>query len=225
LGIRRIGQRVVLDEVGLLGIGEGRSETLREADNRRSRGTCLGRDCSSRFARRRGGSCLSGSCLGTGGRGVAGTADPRISATTKAMVDRAQIVQNLYMTTPSPAVLQTYADAWLRSDHTVLFACYADDIVAHYGGASPFAGTHRGRDAFVEVLINIAVRSQRELLAVEAVFDDGATGAIFTREAINVEGQRHEVRRALRFRLHDGLIAECWLYDQDQHLVDQAWAP
>jgi uncharacterized protein len=122
------------------------------------------------------------------------------------------------------SVLRTYADAWLRSDHTVIFACYADDIVAHYGGSSPFAGTHVGRDEFVKVLINVAVRSQRELLAIEAVYDDGATGAIFTREAIIVHGQRHEVLRSLRFRLHDGLIAECWLYDQDQHLVDRAWA-
>jgi uncharacterized protein len=145
------------------------------------------------------------------------------------MAFRAGIVQSREMTTtttpaPSTSVLRTYADAWLRSDHTVLFGCYADDIVAHYGGASPFAGTHVGRDAFITVLINIAARSQRELLAIEALYDDGATGAIFTREAIVVDGQRVEISRALRFRLHNGLIVECWLYDQDQHLIDRAWA-
>lgn len=122
------------------------------------------------------------------------------------------------------SVLRAYADAWLAGDLATLFGFYAPDIVAHYGGTSPFAGVHVGKDRFVDVLVESAVRSSRALVAVDVVLDDGTVGALFVREALVVDGERIEIERALRFRLEDGRIAECWLYDHDQHLVDRAWS-
>lgn len=120
-------------------------------------------------------------------------------------------------------VLTTYAGAWLAGDVETVFGSYAPDIVLHYGGASPFAGDHVGRERAIEVLVETSVRSGRALLAVDAIYDQGDHGALFVREAVTVDGARVEVQRALRFRIAGGLLAECWLYDQDQHLVDRAW--
>jgi uncharacterized protein len=122
-------------------------------------------------------------------------------------------------------VLRRYADAWTRDDLGKLIALYHPQVVAHYGGTSEFAGTHVGRDRFVAVLIESAARSGRQLTAIDLVLQEADHGAIFARESVMVDGARAEVARALRYRLADGLIAECWLYDHDQHLVDHSWRP
>ena len=121
-------------------------------------------------------------------------------------------------------VVQRYADAWARNDVGEMVAIYHPEVVAHYGGTSEFAGTHAGRERFVEVLVESSVRSERTLVGIDAVFQDGDRGAIFAREAMTIDGARAEVARALRYRIEHGLIAECWLYDHDQHLVDRAWS-
>ncbi len=48
-------------------------------------------------------------------------------------------------------VITRYATAGREGDLQTLIDCYDEDIVAHYGGQSPFAGTHVGRDRFLEV--------------------------------------------------------------------------
>jgi hypothetical protein len=35
--------------------------------------------------------------------------------------------------------------------------------------------------------------------------------------------ERREVRRVLLCELRDGRLAECWLYDEDQPVVDALW--
>jgi ketosteroid isomerase-like protein len=121
-------------------------------------------------------------------------------------------------------VVTRYAEAWANNDIEAVMAAYAPDFVAHYGGRSPFAGTHHGKDEFLRVLITTTARSRRQLDTIEAVFDDGDRGAIFVREGISVNGETHVVARALRYRVANGQLVECWLYDQDQHLVDAAWS-
>jgi hypothetical protein len=65
----------------------------------------------------------------------------------------------------------------------------------------------------------------RRLVSVDQVHDDGQTGAIVATEAFDVDGETVTVQRALRYVICDGLIAECWLFDMEQHLVDRAWTP
>jgi uncharacterized protein len=120
-------------------------------------------------------------------------------------------------------VVARYANAWLAGDIGTLIDLYDPDMVAHYGGASEFAGTHVGRDAFLGVLATSSGRSSRRLISVDLVLESGGTGAIFATEAIAVDGVEHQVQRALRYRTSSTHILEVWLYDMDQHLVDSAW--
>ena len=113
---------------------------------------------------------------------------------------------------PSPAptgVVAAYARAWQEADHATLFGLYADDVVVHYGGTSPFAGTHRGRDRFVDVLLQTAAKGKRSLVSIDQVHDDGATGAIFATERFEVDGAPVELKRALRYRTDGARITEC----------------
>lgn len=121
-------------------------------------------------------------------------------------------------------VIDRYAAAWRDGDLFTMIDLYADDVVVHYGGSSPFAGTHLGRDRLLEVLAETAVRSGRALVSVDQIDDHGTHGALFVTESMTVDGETVELQRALRYRIADGRIAECWLYDHDQHLVDRSWA-
>ena len=120
-------------------------------------------------------------------------------------------------------MITRYVEAWQAQDLGTVLDCYAQDIVAHYGGTSSFAGDHVGHARFVEVLADTAVRSGRRLVSVEQLHDAGDHGSVFVVEAVTVDGAEHEVHRALRFRVESERIAEVWLYDLDQHLVDASW--
>lgn len=121
-------------------------------------------------------------------------------------------------------VIQRYADAWQRSELETMFASYDPDVVVHYGGSSPFAGDHHGRDALLSLLAETARHSGRTLVSVDAVYDLGGHGAIFVREAFEIAGERVVVDRCLRYRVDGDLIVEVWLYDHQQQLVDRAWS-
>jgi uncharacterized protein len=122
------------------------------------------------------------------------------------------------------SVITRYAEAWRSSDLAAMFNCYHDDVVVHYGGTSLFAGTHRGRDRLIEVLVETSRRSGRQLVTVDQIDDHGTHGALFVTESITIDASVFTVERALRYRATDDQIVECWLYDHDQHLVDQAWS-
>jgi uncharacterized protein len=121
-------------------------------------------------------------------------------------------------------VITRYAEAWQAADLTTMIDCYAPDVVVHYGGTSPYAGTHIGRDRLVEVLVETAVRSGRQLVSIDQIDDHDTHGALFVTETMLVDSSTVTLARALRYRCADDRLAECWLYDHDQHLVDRAWA-
>lgn len=121
-------------------------------------------------------------------------------------------------------VITRYADAWRCIDIDEMLDCYHSDIRVHYGGTSTFAGTHHGRDQLVDLLLETARRSDRQLVTIDQIDDHGTHGALFVTEAMTLDGVRLSVQRALRYRVAEDRIVECWLYDHDQHLVDRAWS-
>ncbi len=121
-------------------------------------------------------------------------------------------------------VIARYTRAWLDSDLATLVDCYADDIVAHYGGTSRYAGTYHGKTRFLEVLAETAALAKRELLSADQLHDDGECGAVFITESFDIDGDPVTVQRALRYRIDHDQITECWLFDMDQHLIDRAWS-
>jgi len=119
-------------------------------------------------------------------------------------------------------VLREYADAWLAGDLERILGAYHEDVVLHYMGASPLAGTHTGRDAAFAALGQASQRSARRLIEIEDVLVGAALGAILAVEDLGDPPRR--VRRVLLYRVLDGQLRECWLYDEDQRFVDALWS-
>ena len=119
-------------------------------------------------------------------------------------------------------VLREYADAWLAADLERILGAYHEDVVLHYMGESPLAGTHTGKDAAFAALGQASQRSARRLVEIEDVLVGDALGAILAVEELGDPPRR--VRRVLLYRVQDGQLRECWLYDEDQRFVDALWS-
>lgn len=119
-------------------------------------------------------------------------------------------------------VLRAYAQAWLAGDLDTVLRAYHDDIELHYMGSSPLAGTHTGRDEAFRALGLASVRTGRVLVTVEDVLVGESLGALIAVEDLGDPPRR--VRRVLLYRVQDGKLRECWLFDEDQRFVDELWS-
>jgi uncharacterized protein len=94
-------------------------------------------------------------------------------------------------------VLHDYCDAWRAGD-------LARIVVAALGEATR--------------------RSGRQLVEIVDVLAGGELGAIVAVERVGAAGDTTDIRRVLVYRVRDEQLVECWLYDEDQRLVDGLWS-
>jgi ketosteroid isomerase-like protein len=121
-------------------------------------------------------------------------------------------------------VLDDYCDAWRAGDLARIVGAYHDDFTLHYFGESPLAGTHRGKASALAALGEATRRSSRHLVEIVDVLAGRELGAIVAVERVGPAGQTTDIRRVLVYRVRDELLVECWLYDENQRLVDALWS-
>ncbi len=120
------------------------------------------------------------------------------------------------------AAVRCYVDAWLAGDFPAMMATYADDFVVHWFGDNPFAKTYQGKAEAIPALMAFTQRTGRRLVEIVDVTAGPARAVVIVREAVTIDGVEREIERVLVYRTEAGLLAECWVYDQDQRLVDAA---
>lgn len=117
-------------------------------------------------------------------------------------------------------VVQTYADAWVAGDAATIVGLYADDIVLHYFGQNPLAGDHAGKPAALAALARISALTKRGTPEVHDVIASDSHAAILATERWMDGDTPVAVNRLLLYHVRDGKLSECWIYDEDQRLVD-----
>ena len=113
-----------------------------------------------------------------------------------------------------------YAAAWLAGDRQAMLASYHDEFTLYYFGANPLAGVHRGKPAALAILAEVIRRTNRKLSGIVDVMAGPERGALLVREIFQRDGKTAEVERLLVYSVRDELLWQCWVYDQDQALVD-----
>ena len=136
------------------------------------------------------------------------------------MVDNRSEIESQAATELTRQAVGRYAAAWLASDRPALAACYHDDFTLHYFGRNPLAGKHRGKGVALSILAEVSRRTNRRLVSITDVMAGPERGALLVRERFERDGRTAEVERLLVYTVRDGLLRECWVYDQDQALVD-----
>jgi uncharacterized protein len=121
-------------------------------------------------------------------------------------------------------VVKRYAEAWLSNDLAAAGDLYHDEIAFHYFGRNPLAGTHRGKSACFAVLKQVREKTNRKLISIQDVLAGKQFGLIIALEQFERAGVSVEIERLLRFRVRDGKLVECWVYDEDQRLIDKHYS-
>ena len=136
------------------------------------------------------------------------------------MTDRPDDTDNQAAIERTRQAVTRYASAWLAGDRPALAACYHDDFTLHYSGRNPLAGDHRGKAAALGVLAEVTRRTNRKLLGIVDIMAGPERGALLVRERFERDGKAAEFERLLVYAVRDGLLWECWVWDQDQAAVD-----
>lgn len=110
----------------------------------------------------------------------------------------------------------------MAGDLETVLGSYHDEIVLHYMGESALAGIHRGRDEVFEALGQASFRTSRKLIEIEDILVGDDFGALLAIEDLGDPPRR--VRRILLYRVEEGRLRECWLYDEDQRFIDALWS-
>ena len=129
--------------------------------------------------------------------------------------------RNFPVSDPVRQAVSRYAAAWLAGDRAGVVASYHDDFTLHYFGSNPLAGVHQGRPAALAILAEVTRRTNRKLLGIVDIMAGPERGALLVRELFSRDGKTAEVERLLVYSIRDGLLWQCWVYDQDQALVDE----
>lgn len=122
------------------------------------------------------------------------------------------------------AAVRRYATAWEKNDLATIVDCYHDEMVLHYFGRSPLAGTHKGKPAVLAALKKVGQLTNRRLLEIVDVLASDKHGMIVARERFERDGRVLELKRVLIYQVRDGKLAECWIYDEDQRAVDEYYS-
>ena len=121
------------------------------------------------------------------------------------------------------SVIERYADAWQRRDPAA-FALYHPQFTIHWFGNNPLSGAHVGKEKVQQALIDLARRTNRNLVKIVATLAGPDRGAIIARESFGAGDARIEMDRVLIFTVAEGLLRECWVYDADPALLDRFFA-
>ena len=124
-------------------------------------------------------------------------------------------------TAANRAVAERYARAWAAGDLTALRACYHPGFTLHYFGDHPLTGDHVGLAAALATLAEVSRRTRRKLVRIVDVTAGPERAVVIAREAFERDGVVTELDRVLVYRIDGDLLAECWVYDGDQALVDE----
>ncbi len=118
------------------------------------------------------------------------------------------------------AAIDRYVRAWEAGDLAAIIACYHDEFILHYFGQNALSGDHVGKSAALKTLAEFGKRTHRKLIRIVSTMAGETRGAIIARERLRLGPDAVEVERLLVYAVRDDLLAECWIYDQDQALID-----
>ncbi len=101
-------------------------------------------------------------------------------------------------------VIKRYADAWVANDLRAIVDCYHDEVIFHYFGRSPLAGTHRGKADCLAALKQVREKTNRKLITVKDILTGTHFGLVVAVEQFERNGAILEIERMLRYSVRDG---------------------
>jgi ketosteroid isomerase-like protein len=137
------------------------------------------------------------------------------------MVLRSQA--SLEMAASKEAVVRRMVDALQRADAAAIAALVSDDVVYHFPGRSPLAGTYRGRTEVLGLFGTFGrlLGGPPRLINHDVVASEAHVVELSTHDAVR-DGRPFEWRVARIYHINVDQVTEIWLMIEDVHRFD-AW--
>jgi ketosteroid isomerase-like protein len=127
---------------------------------------------------------------------------------------------------PNAAAVRALFDAFKSADITTIRATIPEGAVWHFPGRSgKLAGSHRGRDAIMQFLMNVAglTGGTFHLDLIDVLANDQWVVALFRGHGER-DGKTLDNPTCLKMRVENGQVMELWEFVWDLFAVDEFWA-
>jgi ketosteroid isomerase-like protein len=123
-------------------------------------------------------------------------------------------------------VMKRYVEAIERKDWQAATAFWADEVLLHFPGRSPFSGDFVGKQTFLEHYgrLSTELGGTIELAEVHEVLLGAEHVVALVRERAVCGERTLEFERVNVYSFGGGKITEIWAYDYDPYALDEFWS-
>ena len=126
------------------------------------------------------------------------------------------------MAHPNEELLRTGYDAFGKGDMDTIRSLFADDIVWHSPGKSPFAGDYRGVDAVLEQFGKVfELTGGTFKIEIHDILANDTHAVVLARATAERDGKRLDDKGVNVWHIKDGKVTEQWLHAGDQYASDE----
>jgi uncharacterized protein len=119
---------------------------------------------------------------------------------------------------PNELLARREIDLINAGDFAALDDLYTDDLVIHYPGKNPLAGSHPVQEFLAKVEAVLKDGTLRRELHDALGTDDHAVQLL--RVTASVRGRSHSWNAVVVLHVRDGKFSECWIHVDDQDALD-----
>ncbi len=127
---------------------------------------------------------------------------------------------------PNATAVRALFDAFKSADISTIRATIPENAVWHFPGRKgKLAGSHRGRDAILQFLMNVTglTAGTFHLDLIDVLANDHWVVALFRGHGER-DGKTLDNPTCLKMRIENGQVAEVWEFVWDLFAVDEFWA-
>lgn len=126
---------------------------------------------------------------------------------------------------PNATVLRRAYEAFEKGDMQALAGLFADDVVWHMPGNTPFSGEHKGRDAVFAGFVKATELSAGTFkIELHDIVANDEHAVSINRATASRGGKNLGLLGADVFHVRDGKIAEMWSFSENQRIDDEFWS-
>ena len=125
------------------------------------------------------------------------------------------------MAHPNEETMRRSVEAQERGDIPAMLEMFTDDVVAHIGGRSFFAGDYKGRDGLVDAYGKF-LGSLGEILKMEThdVLANDTHGMMLQTIEAKRGGDQITINGVAVMHFTNGKVSEAWFLDEDPYTAD-----
>jgi ketosteroid isomerase-like protein len=119
-------------------------------------------------------------------------------------------------------VLRRLYDAYARRDKATICELIADDCTWNIPGRGPKSGTHRGRDAILELFRDLMRKSGGSAqIEVEDIVANDRHAIVLQTGRATIDGKETALKEVLVHTIVDGRVVDMWEYQFDLYAFDE----